>query len=504
MRMKTPKQLLNKKAQEHITVTIKKATELYVVGGVAFDPSAEKNIFWYAVRKYPVMPQRWQRETGTKSKTEYIQKYRPEWLEGDEPPEGYEEFYRSLPETFEEGSPQQILRAKPGKIGASVAIIGPTKIDYEVEATGDVEKDVPVVEQIIKRIRGIIWEYPVQGDFTSIRGLQGKQLQQFINTNLKKANKNMRLQKFAQNFRIIPEATRYIDVATGTIFTSEDAVKQAIEDYHAEPQPMAAAASKGGIFMNSIGELLKIADQLDASGDFESADEIVTIIKEMAEKVEEKQEAAPELSTEAKKAWAKRAITTLVRVADSLEEKGAIKEAQMADQLLSDFKQTLPQGFGLGPSTFTMEAPTMEAPVETLVTETPSVAVEESTVEVEGIPFTELEEETPTKEDSQPTEQDLEPADEASTEEKAEVELRDVEIEEPSEPEASYDEMTISEFRDMIEGLKWRHSQGPKRQKYEEILKNIERADEYLQAHKEWSEYAHKLFEDEPIRIKFD
>ena len=42
-------------AKEHITITIKKAAELYVVGGVAFDPSVDKYVFWYAVRKYPIM-----------------------------------------------------------------------------------------------------------------------------------------------------------------------------------------------------------------------------------------------------------------------------------------------------------------------------------------------------------------------------------------------------------------------------------------------------------------
>jgi hypothetical protein len=481
-----PKCLLNKTSQEHITVTIKKATELYIVGGTAYDPSLEKNVFWYAVRKYPVMSKALQRETGTKSKTEYIQKYRPEWLEGTEPPEGYEEFYKNLPSVFEEGSPWQIERSRPGKIGPSVTIVEPTQIQYDVEPTGEAEADVPVVEEIIKRIRQLVWEYPVEGKFTSTTGLQGKDLQQFINSNLKRAHKTMRLQRFAQNFRVNPEATRYVDVATGTIFTSEDAVKQAIEDYHAEPD-LAAAASKGGIFMNSIGELLKIADHLDEQGDFESADEIAAIVREMAE-----DETSQKGLTEEKRAWARQAITTLVKVADSLEDKGAVKEAQMADQILHDFQQSLPQAFNFGPPTSTLETLTDTLETPTIPTEVPAdreVVVEEPQVEVEGVPFTDLEKGT-------------EPADEVTVEEAAD--LREVTIEEPSEPEANFDEMTIPEFKEMIEGLRWRHSQGPKRQKYEEILKNLEKANDYLQAHKEWSEYAHRLFEDEPIRIKFE
>ena len=62
--------------------------------------------------------------------------------------------------------------------------------------------------------------------------------------------------------------------------------------------------------------------------------------------------------------------------------------------------------------------------------------------------------------------------------------------------------MSIVEFKDMINNMKWRHSQGAQRQKYEEVLKRAEKAQEYFQAYKEWNDYAHKLFENEPIRIK--
>lgn len=489
--MRLPKQLLSRQAQEeHITVTIKKATELYVVGGVAYDPTVQKHMFWYAIRKYPPMSSALRRETGTRSKSEYIQEHRPEWTEGTEPPEGYEDFYRNMPSVFEEGSPRQIEKADPAKLGRSVTIVEPTQIEYGVEATGNAETDVPVVEQIIKEIRQLIWQYPVQGDFTSIRGLQGKELQQFIGSHLKRAHKAMRLQKFAQSFTIIPEATRYIDVATGTIFTSEDAVQQAIEDYHAEPAPMAAAASKGGTYMNSIGELLKIADMLDERGKFDEADEIVAIITEMSGKEEE---TPSQDQTEDKKAWARRAITTIVRVADSLESKGATKEAQMADQLLVDFQQALPQGFSFGPPQ--TEAPVTEAPVA--VEEAPA----SDTITVEDAPFSQLEDATVVEE---PVTEEKAPEAEAAPEEPVAESPTEVSVEEPSEPEPSYDEVTIDEFKEMIEGLRWRHSQGPKRQKYEEILQGVEQAKTYFDAYKEWLEHAHKKFEDEPIRIKID
>lgn len=473
---------------EHITVTIKKATQLYVVGGVAHDIDVGENVFWYAIRSFPVMSRRLQQETGTKSLTEYIQQNRPEWG-GGEPPEEYREFYKGLPEVFEEGSPKQIERAKPGKIGQSVTIVPPTKVKLEEEATGDPQVDVPIVEAMIRRIREIVWRYPVSGAFTGVTGLQSEQLRDFINTNLKKAFTYMKMRKFAQNLQVIPQTVRYIDVATGTIFTSEEEVKQAIEEYHTEEQPMLAAASKGGKVMRSIGELLKIADLLDEKGDPASADEIMEIVKQIAEENDQTQQ--PEQDETLTRAWLGNVIQTLVRVADSLDGKGATKEAQIADQLLQSLQQDLPQAFRqepAGPSH--VEAPVVETPeaqapeIETPVEEIPTDLVVEET-EVEGTPFSELPEETESQGEAEDT-------------------LREVDIEEPTEPEPEYDEMTIDEFKGLIDSMRWRHSQGPKRQKYEQVLEHIEKAKEYFDAYREWSEYAHKLFEDEPIRIKID
>ena len=112
----------------------------------------DKYVFWYAVRKYPAMSRQLQQATETKSRTEYIQKYRPQWGEEAEPSPEYVEFYKKLPEAFEEGSPKRIERARPGAIGPSVTVIEPTKVEYG-EATGNVDEDVPVVIEIIRQVR---------------------------------------------------------------------------------------------------------------------------------------------------------------------------------------------------------------------------------------------------------------------------------------------------------------------------------------------------------------
>jgi len=478
-------------AKEHITITIKKAAELYVVGGVAFDPSVDKYVFWYAVRKYPIMSKKLQRETGTKSKTEYIQKFRPEWTtEGEVPPPEYEQFYRKLPEVFEEGAPEQIEKTRP-ELARSTTIIEPTKIEYGVSATGSSPMDVPVVVEIIKKIRELIWSFPVEGPFTTLTGLQGDKLRQFINSNLKRAYKNMRLRKCAENFQIVPESTRYIDVATGTIHKSEEAARQAIREYHTEPELMLAAASKGGTEMN-VGELLKIADMLDESGDFESADEIAQIIKLM---VAEKKVVTASSTDNHEKAWLGQVINTLVKVADSLEAKGALKEAQFADNLLEGLKESLPQAFTAQPSVAEPMAPAVPATIEVTETATETAVME-----------------PPAVQDIQPVAESTTPV----TTEAPKVETpfsnlpeeaknpQEVKIEEPKEPQPQFDEVSIDEFKNIIQGMKLRHSQGAQRQKYEQILQHVEKAQEYFKAYKEWSDYAHSLFGDEPIRIKIE
>jgi len=504
-------------AEQHPTLIIKKSTELFVVGGVAFDPKANKHIFWYGVRKYPVMPKKLQQETGTKSRTEYIQKFRPEWKEGEEPPPTYMEFYKKLPEVFEEGSPEQIAKTSP-EVSASSTIIEPTKIEYEVEATGSAAYDVPVVVEIIKKIRDLIWNFPVEGVFTSTTGLQGDKLKQFINSNLKRAHKFIRIQRFAENFRIIPETTRYIDVATGTIFMSENAVKQAIQEYHAESELM-LAASKGGIGMTNIGELLKIADMLDEKGDFESADEIANIIKLMA--TEHRQVKGGMCPTckhmdcdcgcdstgagckcTAQKRWLANVVGTLVRVADSLEGKGALKEAQLADEIL----KSLPQAFSGESATAVMEPPVPLAPASPEAEKTPTpVAPATEAVQTKAPPTT-TQPDTNTK-DAPKIEA---PKTETPQQETPFSQLSDaknpqeVKIDEPKKTEPVFDELTIDQFKEMIDSMKWRHSQGTKREKYQEVLTRVEKAREYFKAYKEWFDYAHQLFEDEPIRIKIE
>ena len=495
---------------EHSTITIKKSTELFVVGGVAFHPKEQKFIYWYAVRRFPVMSKRVKEETGTHSMTEYIQKHRPEWkVEEPEPSEEYVEFYKKIPEVFEEGRPEKVKKMPP-VIAPSQSIIEPTRVDWTDEPIGDIEVDVPQVIEIIKKVREIIWAFPVEGVFTSSSGLQGPALQQFINSNLKRAHKNIRLQRFAMNFRIIPEATRYVDVATGTIFETKEAVREAIVEYHTEPELM-LAASKGGTEMTRVGELLKIADQLDESGDFESADEIVEIIKMMG--TTQRSVKASKCPTcghedcncgcdcatgegckcEMKKAWIGGVVKTLMKVADSLESKGAFKEAQMADELLQGLKE-MPQGFAGGESSTAVIEVADETPAAESVAEKP--AAEAPKVEAPKGEASKVEESAESKTEA--------PKAEAPKVETPFSQLpEDKKIEEPND-EKKFDEVSIDEFKGMINNMKWRHSQGAQRQKYEEVLKRVEKAQEYFKAYKEWTGYAHELFGDEPIRIKIE
>jgi len=461
---------------EHSTLIAKKATELFVVGGIAFDPKASKHIFWYGVRKYPVMSKELQEDLGAKSRTEYIQKNRPKWEGTKEPPIEYIDFYKNLPEKFEEGRPERIKRTTP-ELASSAVIVEPTRANYG-EATGESSRDIPVVVEMIKKIRQLIWDFPVEGLFTSSSGLQSDKLKQFISSNLKKTSSLVRMYKKAEDFRILPEFTRYIDVATGTIYTSEEAVKEAIKEYHAEPELM-LAASKGGIGMTNVGELLKIADLLDEKGDFASADEITNIIKLITDEQQAVQIASQKKT---KKAWMNNIVSTLVKVADSLDSKGATEEAKMADTLL----QSLPQGFS-------SESPVVETPATIeVVDESPVAPVAPKSPEAKvDAPKAETLTEAPK-------------TDAPKVEEKQETpfsELKNPQIDNPKS-ETAFDEMTITEFKGMIDGMKWRHSQGAQRQKYEEVLKRAEKAQEYFQAYKEWNDYAHKLFENEPIRIK--
>lgn len=451
---------------ENLTITIKKATELYVVGGVAFDSSLQKHVFWYAVRKYPIMSRKIQRETGTKSLTEYIQKFRPSWEEDEETPDEYEQFYKGLPKVFEEGARKQIEHAQPDKIGPSMTIIQPTVVEYSVEAMGNVEQDVPIVEELIRQIRELIWQFPVEGSFTVSTGMQSTHLQQFINTNLKRAFKTMRLKKFAQGqtLHILPETVRYVDVATGTIFNSEHTVQQAIKEYHEEEklEPMLAAASKGGKIMN-IGELLKIADLLDEKGDQVSADEITSIVEEIV--VDTK-----------KTAWLGRVINTLTKVADNLDEKGATEEAQLADNILQSLQTELPVETE-------STATTTEVAPETLTTQTIEVTEEAPSTEAQDTQQTPQVETPFSKLDANPTE---------------------VKIDEAKKNEAAYDAVSVDELKGMISNLKWRHSQSAERQALEETLKRAEKAQEYFNAYKEWLEFAHTALGERPIRIRIE
>lgn len=231
--------------------------------------------------------------------------------------------------------------------------------------------------------------------------------------------------------------------------------------------------------MNYVTELLKIADMLDKSGAYAEADEIVNILEENA-------------SDDAQKRRAKSIASVLIRVADSLDAKGAHKEAQLADQLLSD----IPQAFLAQNREFSLDIP-METTESPVVTEEPTDVME---TEVTDIGITETDD-TPFSELSDATEQVEQETEVDSSEIKEQV-PPELDIQEAKEEESGKDYLTLNEFEDLISSMKYRHSQGPKRQTYEQILERAKKAAEYKKAFEEWLDYAHQLFGDEPIRLK--
>lgn len=314
--------------------------------------------------------------------------------------------------------------------------------------------------------------------------------------------------------KIYPESTRYISVATGEIFETEEQVQTAIRQYH-QPELAVAASNTGGKLMDPLKELLKIADQLDEQGAYEESNEVMEIFTSLAQlqkkadddediMVKEGEECEEcgctpcECEMKKAKLQAKKVIATLVDVADSLEAKGAYREAQLADALLQDISTDLPQAFNFSSKPEIVEPtavetkPLIEEHTDNLQsTEVPSSfeallqelsldsepQTETETTEIEGTPFADL----PTQEEK------LGPS--------------DVQIENVTEPEPEFDKLTMDQFKELIDGLKYRYSQGRQREKYEKILEHAEKAQEYKQAYKEWLDYAHRLFEDEPIRL---
>lgn len=255
--------------------------------------------------------------------------------------------------------------------------------------------------------------------------------------------------------------------------------------------------------MNSIGELLKIADMLDQSGALQEADEIIDVIKQMAAAnvaVEQSNtEECPECDQKEKIA---KVISTLIKVADSLDSKGAFKEAQMADDILNSLKQeiSLPQAFSprtdAAPAAITTPI-SPSAPAATAVVDQPTQ--QEVSQATETAPTKEVateKVETGTPFNALPDNKN------SATETPKAESPKVLPVESVKQPEASFDELTLDQFKEMIDGLKYRYSQGRQREKYQKVLEVAEKAHEYKKAYEDWLGHAHKLFEDEPIRLK--
>ena len=177
---------------------------------------------------------------------------------------------------------------------------------------------------------------------------------------------------------------------------------------------------------------------------------------------------------------------TLVDVADALDEKGAFEEAAMADSLLQEIPEVFTVEDTAAPTEQVTEtpkagAPAAEAPkVEVPEGETPKTEAPKG----EGTPFSQLKEEK-------------------KEEPKKEVPVNP-EIKVTKETIPEMDEVSLQDFQSLIDSMKLRISQGPKRKIYEQVLERARKAEEYKKAGEEWLAHAHKLLDEhkEPIRIK--
>lgn len=207
----------------------------------------------------------------------------------------------------------------------------------------------------------------------------------------------------------------------------------------------------------AIQAMLRLADAFDSKGDTESADAIEQLLLNFAE--EDKTPEQPEMSP----VHARQIANALVRVADSLDRKGAHREAQMADNLLNELSDIVQEQSAI---------PVQEAPMPTGIQDT-IVSVEPSIDEHNEAP---------------------EVSEVAS--------LPETEIIEPQEADPEFDELTIEELEELVGGMRLQYSQRAKREQYQKVLEKARQAQEYKDAADAWLSSAHEEFGEDPIRVK--
>jgi len=203
----------------------------------------------------------------------------------------------------------------------------------------------------------------------------------------------------------------------------------------------------------AVAALLRLADAFDHRGDVESADAIDQMLRNStSEDNTQSTTEEPEFST----IQARQIANALVRVADSLDRKGAFREAQMADNLLQELTDTVQ----------------VQSPVLT-------------------------QSEIPSVEDMGQVPQFL-PAIEDHTQSPS---LPEREIVRPETPVPEVDEVSVDDLEELIGGMRLTHSQRQKREQYQSALDKARQAREYKEAMEEWLDAAHQDLGDDPIRL---
>lgn len=207
----------------------------------------------------------------------------------------------------------------------------------------------------------------------------------------------------------------------------------------------------------AIQAMLRLADAFDSKGDTESANAIEQLLSGLTGKQKSKTSGIVGTST-LSPVHAKQIANALVRVADSLDHKGAHREAQMADNLLTELTDVMQQP-SIQPSSI---EPVMQMPSAEEI-----VSVEPAIEEHNEAPF-----------------------------------LPEAEIETPQSIEPEFDEIDLNDLDELINSMRLTHSQRAKREQYQRVLEKARQAKEYKDAADAWLNSAHEDFGDDPIRIK--
>lgn len=211
------------KNSDHPTL-LEKKSRLYVVAGLAHHNQLKRLVYWFAINRYgKLAPSK--KELDIQNIKQYREKYEPE--RGT--PE-WEDFMRNLPEIYREGDPEYYGGRGQWYVEESTeTLVSMTVIPLEVAAPVDaVEVDHETIAKLIRTIRDIIWDMPVQNmSYLQAPSPIGQDILTELERKFVKVEVKASLKRRANiNLTVIPEMTQYCVVATGEVVASE---QQAIE-----------------------------------------------------------------------------------------------------------------------------------------------------------------------------------------------------------------------------------------------------------------------------------